>query len=190
MRGFLRFGLWGPAAMTVSAYLYPMSAENRRQERLTPAQAKERVKQWCAGSERCQSEVRSRLFGYGLNSREADEIIAGLIEESYLDEERYARQYAGGHFRMKQWGRVKILHGLRAKGISEYCIKKGLKEIEEGAYEAVLKKHAAQKWNSTRGRTPAVRWAQTRQYLLQKGFESHLVLQALRQVSGTQAAED
>jgi regulatory protein len=151
--------------------------------RLTPGQAREKIKHFCGYSERCHSDVKEKLYHYGLNTREVDEIVAHLIEEGYLDEERFAVQFAGGHFRLKQWGRVKIIHALRAKGISDYCIKKGLKEIDENAYLALLQKLARQKWESTRGQIPASRWAKTRQFLLQRGFEANLVLGVLREMN-------
>jgi regulatory protein len=151
--------------------------------RLTPGQAREKVKHYCGYSERCHSEVKEKLYNYGLNTREVDEIIAHLIEEGYLDEERFAVQFAGGHFRLKQWGRVKIIHALRGRAISDYCIKKGLKEIDEDAYIALLEKLARQKWDSTRGQMPASRWAKTRQFLLQRGFEGNLVLGVLRKLN-------
>jgi len=149
---------------------------------LTPGQAREKIKHYCSYSERCHSVVKEKLYHYGLNTREVDEIVAHLIEEGYLDEERFAVQFAGGHFRLKQWGRVKIIHALKAKGISDYCIKKGMKEIDEEVYEALLKKLAGQKWDSTRGQVPASRWAKTRQFLLQRGFEGNLVVAVLREI--------
>ena len=151
-------------------------------QKFTPAQAKEKIKHYCAYSERCHSEVREKLFGYGLNGREVDEIISNLIEENYLNEERFAQQFAGGHFRLKQWGRVKIIHALKSRRISDYCIKMGLKEIEEMQYLAILEKLAVQKWKTTRGQLPAARWAKTRQFLLQRGFESSLVLETLKKL--------
>lgn len=151
-------------------------------QKLTPAQAREKIKHFCAYSERCHSEVKEKLFGHGLNGREVDEIISHLIEENYLNEERFAIQYAGGHFRLKQWGRVKIIHALKQKGVSDYCIKKGMKEIDEDDYLALLDKLAKQKWQITRGQLPAARWAKTRQFLLQRGFESSLVLSVLKEL--------
>jgi regulatory protein len=151
-------------------------------QKLTPQQAKDKLKDWCAYSERCQSEVREKLHGHGIFGRDSEEIISFLIEEGYVDEERYAKQYAGGHFRMKQWGRLKILYALRAKGISDYCIKKGMTEIDEDDYSALLSKLVRQKWQSTRGMLPAARWAKTRQFLLQRGFESSLVLAELKKL--------
>jgi regulatory protein len=154
----------------------------QKQQSLTPGQAREKLKHYCGYSERCHSEVKEKLYSYGLNTREVDEITSFLIEENYLNEERYAIQFAGGHFRLKQWGRVKIIHALRARQVSDYCIKKGLKEIDEDEYEALLHKLATQKWQSTRGQLPAARWAKTRQFLLQRGFESNLVLAELRKM--------
>lgn len=156
--------------------------EESRRERLTPMQAAEKIKHYCAYAERCHSEVMGRLYEYGLSIRDAEPIIAALIEENYLNEERNAIQYAGGHFRLKGWGRVKILHALRGKNISAYCIQKAMAQIDEDAYTALLHKLARQKWTSLRGTAPAARWAKTRMYLLQRGFESHLVLQALQQL--------
>lgn len=154
--------------------------ESKRQ-RLTPGQAREKIKHYCAYSERCQQEVKEKLYGYSLNTSEVDAIVAYLIEEGFINEERYAKQFAGGHFRLKQWGRVKITHALKAKGISVYCIKTGLREIDEDDYNSLLQKLANQKWNNTRGQLPVSRWAKTRQFLLQRGFESHLVLDVLKQ---------
>ena len=156
-----------------------------KRERLTPEQARERIRHYCAYAERCHSEVRDRLFSFGLHPADIDPIMAMLIEEGYLDEERYARQFAGGHFRMKGWGRQKIIFALKAKGLSEYCIKTGLREIDEDAYQALLEKLAGQKWQTLRGNLPAQKWAKTRQFLLQRGFESHLVLQVLKGLEKT-----
>jgi regulatory protein len=153
---------------------------DQKQTRLTPGQAREKIKHYCAYSERCHSDVKDKLYGYGLNSAEVDEIVAMLIEENYLNEERFAIQYAGGHFRLKHWGRVKIIHALRAKRVSDYCIKKALREIDEEAYDALLHKLAHQKWETTRGQRPASRWAKTRQFLLQRGFEVNLVHAVLK----------
>ncbi len=151
--------------------------------KLTPGQAKEKIKHYCAYSERCHSEVREKLYGYGLNTREVDELTALLVVEGYLDEERFARQFAGGHFRLKQWGRVKIIQALRVKGISDYCQKSALREIDEEDYAALLRKLASQKWNSTRGQLPAFRWAKTRQFLLQRGFEPNLIFGVLKELN-------
>lgn len=153
---------------------------NQRANTLTPAQAWEKMKGWCAYQERCQQEVYQKLRQAGLTATEADIIIARLIEENYLNEERYAIQFAGGHFRQKKWGRQKILYALRQKQISEYCIKKAMQQIPAADYDETLMKLATAKWNAVKAGTPAQRWAKTKLYLLQKGYSSNDVLAALQ----------
>src|ERR687886_2511625 len=93
---------------------------------LTKEQALQKLKQYCAYQERSHYEVVQKLWDLGVRKAEHDEIVSALIEEDYLNEERFAIQYAGGKFRMLQWGRVKIKQALKQKGVSEYCIKKAL----------------------------------------------------------------
>ena len=75
---------------------------------LTKEQAMQKLKHYCAYQERCHSEVRDKLYRLSVWKKDHDEIIAALIEENYLDEERFAMAFAGGKFRMNQWGRIKI----------------------------------------------------------------------------------
>jgi regulatory protein len=109
-------------------------------------------------------------------------MLMRLIEENYLNEERYAQQFAGGHFRLKQWGRVKIAYALRQKGVSEYCVKKGLLEIEAVAYRQVLEKLARQKRAQLKGLPPLAKQGKTRNFLLQRGFEPSLIAEVLREM--------
>jgi len=113
---------------------------------LNKEQALQKLRHYCSYQERCSSEVKGKLFDLGIAEKEHDEIISTLIEENCLDEERFAIAYAGGKFRMKQWGSIKIKHALLQKQVSEYCINKALKQIDEKEYKAVLKKLAEEKY--------------------------------------------
>jgi len=145
-------------------------------QHLTPDQALQKLRQYCAYQERCHSEVKNKLYEYGLNRREVDEILSTLIEENYLNEERFAIQYAGGKFRMKQWGRVKIKYSLRQKQVSEYCIKKALASIPEADYERTLQKLFDEKLRSLRSeKNMFTRKRKMQDHLLQKGYEPALV---------------
>src|ERR1700709_2489168 len=95
-------------------------------KKLTREQAMQKARHYCAYQERSHYEVKQKLYSFGLHKIEVEESLSGLIEEDYLNEERFAIQFAGGHFRMKQWGRVKIRYELKQKQVSEYCIKKAL----------------------------------------------------------------
>src|SRR5688500_923655 len=98
---------------------------------LTAQQAKERIQQYCAYQERSHLEVRNKLYSFGLYRGDVDEILAGLITDGFLNEERFAKAFAGGKFRMKKWGRIKITHALESKGVSSNCIRIGLREIDD-----------------------------------------------------------
>jgi regulatory protein len=146
------------------------------QQQLTPQQALPKAKHYCAYQERCHSEVKDKLYGFGLNKTDVELIISTLINENYLNEERFAILYAGGHFRTKLWGRVKIKYELKKKMVSEYCIKKALASINNTDYIKVLNKLAEQKLKMLRGeKNIFIRKKKLQDHLLQKGYESDLV---------------
>jgi len=142
---------------------------------LTKEQALQKLKHYCAYQERCHSEVKEKLYNLGVWKKEHDEIIASLIEENYLNEERFAIAFAGGRFRIKQWGRVKIKYELKQKQVSDYSIKKALKQIDETDYFKVLNKLAKEKYTSLKSEQHLIRKKKTINYLIGKGFEMELV---------------
>ncbi|MDZ4808852.1 MAG: regulatory protein RecX [Bacteroidota bacterium] len=142
---------------------------------LTKEQALQKLKHYCAYQERCHSEVKEKLYNLGVWKKEHDEIIASLIEENYLNEERFAIAFAGGRFRIKQWGRVKIKYELKQKQVSDYSIKKALKQIDETDYLKVLTKLAKEKYTSLKSEQHLIRKKKTINYLIGKGFEMELV---------------
>jgi regulatory protein len=142
---------------------------------LTKEEALQKAKQYCAYQERSHHDVVQKLWDLGVRKAEHDEIISALIEEDYLNEERFAVQYAGGKFRMKDWGRKKIYYGLKEKQVSAYCISKALKSINEEDYRKTLQQLAEKKWESLKGEQHLVRKKKTTDYLLQKGYEPELV---------------
>src|SRR4051812_72479 len=111
---------------------------SKKEKVYTRQEALIRTSSFCAYQERTQQEVRDKLYGYGLHKDMAEELISKLISENFINEERFAKTYAGGKFRIKKWGRIKIKEALKAKGISEYCIKKGLLEIDPTEYTSAL----------------------------------------------------
>jgi regulatory protein len=148
-------------------------------KQLTKEQALQKLKHYCAYQERCHSEVKEKLYQLGVWKKDHDEIIASLIEENYLNEERFAIAYAGGKFRVKQWGRVKIKYELKQKQVSDYSIKKAMKQIDEEEYLSVLNKLAQEKYAALKSEQYLVRKKKTMDYLLAKGFEADLVRKAV-----------
>ena len=152
-------------------------------ERLTPQQALPKAKYYCAYQERSHSEVRDKLYGFGLNKTEVETIITTLIEENYLNEERFAIQYAGGHFRTKQWGRMKIRQALKQKQVSDYCIKKALKQIDEDDYRRTLQQLFDAKLKTLKSeKNIFIRKRKLQDHLLLKGFETDLIAELVASI--------
>lgn len=150
------------------------------QQSLSKEQALQKLKHYCGYQERCHQEVKEKLYSFGLHKNEVEELISTLIEENYLNEERFAVQYAGGKFRMNEWGRVKIRHALQQKQVSEYCIKKGLKEIDDEDYRKTLQKLTEVKWRLLKEKNGLIKKRKLQAYLLQKGFEAALIDEAMK----------
>lgn len=143
----------------------------------------QKIKHYCAYQERNHTETREKLYSFGLYKHEVETLLSQLIEEDYLNEERYAIAFAGGKFRMKQWGRVKIKYELQQKRVSPYCIKKALAVIEEPDYNACLQKLAKAKLATLKGeKNIFVKKTKLRNYLLQKGFEANLVMEIVNKI--------
>lgn len=153
----------------------------KTQNRLTPHQALARAKEYCAYQERCHSEVKDKLYAFGLATNDVEQIISQLIEEDYLNEERFAAAFARGKFRMKHWGKVKIRHELKQRQVSEYCIRKAMKEIVDEDYIETLNKLAEEKSRSLKSeKNSFVKKRKLSDYLLQKGYERDVVFSIIK----------
>jgi regulatory protein len=141
-----------------------------------------KIQRYCAYQERCHQEVRNKLFEFGLYTDEVNEIISGLITNGFLNEERFARAFAGGKFRMKKWGRIKIIHELESKGISANCIRLGLKEIEEDDYDKILSEIIIKKVDEVSESNLYAKRDKISKYAIQKGYEPELVWKTIKRV--------
>jgi len=150
---------------------------------LTKEQALQKAKHYCGYQERSHNEVKEKLYAFGLWKKDVEEVISQLIEENYLNEERYAIAFAGGKFRIKHWGRTKIKYELQQKKISPYCIKKAMKEIDDDDYKKTFLKLAETKWDSLKTeKNIFIKKRKTQDYLLQKGFEYELINEFFKNV--------
>ncbi|MGR3811670.1 regulatory protein RecX [Jiulongibacter sp. NS-SX5] len=136
---------------------------------------------YCAYQERTHDEVRQRMADWKVYGDEAEEIIAELITENFLNEERFAKTYAGSKFRVKKWGRNKILQELKRRKLSDYCIKKGMEEIDDEEYFLVLQALLHKKLHNLRTETNEfIRNKKAADYAMRKGFEAGLIWDILR----------
>ena len=153
------------------------------EKHLTPDQALQKARQYCAYQERCHKEVKEKLYGFGLYKKDVDEILSLLIEENYLNEERFATQFAGGRFRMKLWGKVKIKYELKKKQVSDYCIRKALAAIDEDDYSKQLQKLFDQKLKTLKPeKNIFIKKRKLQDHLLQKGYEADLIRRLITEI--------
>lgn len=148
----------------------------------TLEEAKEKLSSYCAYQERCAWEVRRKLYEKEISGEKAEELIEYLITEKFLDEERYAKAFARGKFRLKKWGRNRIKLELKMRQISEELIRKGLSEIDPEEYYDTLLSETEKKWEKTTEADLFKKRFKVVGYLMQKGFEQDLVQEALASI--------
>lgn len=151
-------------------------------KKVNPNEAKGKIQRYCAYQERCHQEVKNKLYEYGLYSTEVDQLLSELITDGFLNEERYAKAFAGGKFRMKKWGKIKITHALEAHGLSKNCIRIGLKEIDEEHYLVTLNHLLEKKSEEVESENIFEKRDKLSKYAIQKGFEPDLVWQVLKKL--------
>lgn len=143
--------------------------------KLTSADIQKKIYHYCAYQERCHQEVKKKLYELGLGTTEVDEMISHLITEGYLNEERFAKAFAGGKFRLKNWGKIKIVQALESKGLTQNCIKAGLSEIERDDYLKTIENLLIRKSSTVDEPDLFVKRERIANYLIQKGFEPDVV---------------
>lgn len=145
-------------------------------------EALKKAANFCAYQERTHHEVKEKLMEVGVYGDDSEEIIVWLIENNYLNEERFAKVFAGSKFRQKHWGRLKIRQELKLRKLSEYCIKAGMAEINDEDYMDTLLKIIDKKAHSLKGENPMLLKQKLVRYALSKGFENDLVWQTVNEI--------
>ena len=138
-----------------------------------------KMQSWCAYQERCQQDTRNKLYELGLWPEAVENIIVKLIEDNFLNEERFAIQFAKGKFNIKKWGRIKIKQELKQKRVSDYCLKKALQQIDEEEYISALKKVIAIKKRLITEKNPVKLKFKLATFAISKGYERDLVFDVL-----------
>jgi len=143
----------------------------------------ERLKNYCALQDRCQWDVTQKMKEWGLLEMTQNHILEILIQEKYVDEERFAQSFCRGKFLIKKWGKVKITNELKKKKISNICIKKGLEEIDLTEYDLLLENLLTKKNDTLRDKNHFTRKSKLARFLIQRGFEGNLVWDKIRELS-------
>jgi len=138
-------------------------------------QAFSKMARLCSRSEQCSADIRKKIAAFELPEETIDEIIKNLKTEKYLDDERYAKAYIKDKFRFNKWGRIKLRHNLRMKGVSENYIQAGLDEIDEEKYKAVLIKTMKTKAKTVKKKNRFEKMGQIIRFAQTRGFEPELI---------------
>ena len=139
-----------------------------------------KAESWCAYQERSQSEVRNKLYEWGLRHDELEEVITELIVTNFLNEERFAMAYVSGKVNIKKWGKVKIKQGLKLKKVPDRLIQKALNSIDEQKYFENLLSIAVKKAAVMNEKDSVKLKFKLVTYLLGKGFENDLIFDVLK----------
>ncbi len=151
-----------------------------KQKKYTPLQAKSKAESYCAYQERSQQELRDKLYSWGLHQSDVESIISDLIADNFLNEERFAKAFVLGKFRMKAWGKVKIIQHLKLKRVSKPLITVAMREIDLDEYEEKLEELIAKKINKPLASLTLPEKAKLIRYLQAKGYENDLIFQKIK----------
>jgi regulatory protein len=136
----------------------------------------------CSRSEQYSTEIRKKILDLGVSSDETDEIIENLKKDRFLDDERFVRAYVSDKFRLNRWGKVKIRHYLKMKGLSDGLIQKGLEEINENKYRELLLKTMKEKAKAVKKKEKYEKMGQIIRYAMNRGFEPEMIHRYLGEV--------
>ncbi len=151
-------------------------------KRLTPQQAFQKICNYCVYQERSHKEVKNKLYEYGLWKNEVEDLLSQLITEGFLNEQRFANAFAGGKFRIKKWGRLKIKQELEAHGLTPKCIQIGLNEIDEQHYNSTLERLIKKKWAAMAEPNAFKKKDKVARFVIAKGYEADLVWGLLKRM--------
>lgn len=143
-------------------------------------EALQKLQHYCAYQDRCHREVRTKLIKMGVYGDELEEIIIELIRENFLNEERFAKSFARGKFRLKRWGKNRILRELKMRDISDYCIRKAMEEINDEDYHQTLQAVLIKKVKTLKDSNTFKRNQKLAQYAIRRGFEAALVWEEIK----------
>lgn len=148
----------------------------------TVEEALVKLQKYCSYQDRCHKEVAQKLKEMQMISQASEQIILKLIEGNFLNEERFAMTYVRGKFRIKKWGKRRLVSELKQRQISKYIIKKAINQISEDDYKTTFEVLAERKATSLLGNSKLKKKKKLADYLLYRGWESHLVYEKVNQL--------
>ncbi|MHA7841796.1 MAG: regulatory protein RecX [Winogradskyella sp.] len=147
----------------------------------TVDEAQKKLESYCAYQERCHKEVKAKLKTMKMIPEAIDKIMVHLIEQNYLNEERFAKAFVRGKFRIKKWGKNRLVRELKFRDISKFAIETALNEIENEDYFETLDELIQKRIEQVKEKNIYKKKRKVADYLLYRGWESHLVYEKLNE---------
>ena len=141
-----------------------------------------KLRNYCSYQERCHQEVRQKLTGMRMIPEAIDQIVVHLLEHNFLNEERFAKTYVSGKFRIKKWGRRRLTLELKKKGVGKFNINQALNEINETYYIETFNALAENRLPYIKETNKLKKKKKLADYLLYRGWESHLVYEKVNEL--------
>lgn len=151
---------------------------------LTFQEAFLKAQKLCSTEEKCKSDVRKKLFDWGVASDHTEKIIARLIAENFIDERRYARSFTRDKMRLNKWGKLKISFELNQRKLPKNVVIEAVSLVDENEYFDLLKKETKKKLRSLNDKDPYIKKGKLYRYASSKGFESDVIFKVLDDVMG------
>jgi len=159
----------------------PLKERQKYKKYISIAEAHKKLERYCAYQDRSHLEVEQKLRDLGIYGEDLDQIMIQLITDNFLNEERFAISFAGGKYRIKKWGRIRIKKELQKRKISAYCIRKAMLELEDGYEETLL--YILRKKNRELHETDIFkRKGKLAKFAIRRGFEPKLVWEFLKKI--------
>ncbi|MBR9845058.1 MAG: RecX family transcriptional regulator [Algicola sp.] len=152
------------------------------QKTYTVDEAQKRLEQYCAYQERCHKEVTQKLYEMRMIPEARDQIIVHLLQHNFLNEERFAKAFVRGKFRIKKWGKQRLQLELKRKDINNTIIAIALKEIDTEDYYTTFDALAEKKLDTIKESNLQKRRKKLADYLLYRGWESQMVYDKIREL--------
>ena len=150
------------------------------QQTFTVQEATVKLEYFCSYQERCHADITKKLYEMHMIPQAVDLIVVHLIDNDFLNEERYACSFARGKHRIKFWGKIRIINELKARRISKYNIETALKQISLEEYWTTFEKLSEYQWELMREPSRIKKRKKFCDYLLRKGFESAMVYEKMK----------
>ena len=157
---------------------------------LTKPHAMNRAAALCARCEQAPGDIRDKLTKWGLSRADADHILQQLTEQGFIDERRFAKAFVNDRFTFNGWGRIKIAHQLRQKGIKAEIIDNALTAINDELYRERLIELLKAKWRTVKDREPRAAWAAMMRFAASRGFEPGIASDCVKQVTRIDDQDD